>query len=564
MAELTDIQRKYRRHSQLKTERASWVPHWMELSTYLLPRNGRYFQQDRDRGAKKNNSIYDSTGTRALRTLAAGLMSGLTSPARPWFRLGIDDEDLMKAQPVKVWLDQVRMIMLGVFSKSNTYLTLHSIYGDLGCFGTSAAILMDDFDKVIEHYHSPNGEYCLGTDYRGNVNTLTREFQKTVGELVGEFGYDNCSTTVRNLYDRADYDQWVSIVHVIEPRSIRDMTKMDQRNKRYASCYFELGRDREEQYLSEGGMDSFRALTPRWDKMSGDIYGMSPGMEALGDVKQLQHEQLRKANAIDYQTKPPLAIPTSMKNRNVDQLPGGLTYIDTAGPSQKIESLFNVNLNLSYLLEDIQDVRARINSAFYADLFLMISQQPADGNMTATEVAERHEEKLLILGPVLERLHTELLNPLIELTFERMVATDMLPPPPPEMQGADLNVDFISTLAQAQRAIATNGLDRFVGSLGMVSQFKPDVLDKFDSDKWADVYSDALGVDPELIVAGDQVALIRDQRAKQQAMVAAQQHANLAADTANKAAGAIKDSGVNPYDVINQVQGYGSPSGVGV
>ena len=559
MPELTDMQKQMKRHSAFKLERASWYPHWQELSTYLLPRNGRYFIQDRDRGQKKHNNIYDSTGTRALKTLGAGLMSGVTSPARPWFRLGVEDTDLMTSQPVKVWLEQVRDKMLAIFSKSNTYLALHSMYQDLGCFGTSVSIVLDDYKDVITHYNSPNGEYCLGTDYRGNVNALTREFQKTVAEMVGEFGYDNCSQSVRSMYDSSNYGGWVSIMHIVQPRDERDASKMDGRNKKFTSNYFELGRDRDNQYLQEGGMDSFRVLAPRWEKMSGDTYGMSPGMEALGDVKQLQHEQLRKANAIDYQTKPPLQVPTSMKNRNIDQLPGGITYVDATVASQQIRTAFDVNLNLQYLLADIQDVRGRINSAFYADLFLMISQQPADGQMTATEVAERHEEKLLILGPVLERLHNELLSPLIEMTFERMVKTGVLPPAPPELQGVDLQVDFISTLAQAQRAIATNGLDRFVGSLGVVAQMKPEVLDKFDTDAWADIYSDALGIDPTLIIAGDKVAMIRGQRQQAQQQQAQQAAAAQTADTAQKGAAAVaqmNSAGVAPTDIMNQFQGY--------
>ncbi len=566
MSLLSPIQQMTKRHGALKTERSMWIPHWQELSTFMLPRNGRYFINDHNKGTKRHNNIYDSTGTRALKTLAAGLMSGVTSPARPWFRLGVNDLDLMKSQAVKVWLDQVRVKMLDIFAASNTYLTLHSIYQDLGCFGTSAAIVMDDYKNVLCHYHSPSGEFCLGNDYRGNVNTLTREFQKTVFELVGEFGYENCSGSIQSMYDSSSYDQWVTICHVIQPREERDMKRKDAKNKAWSSCYFELGRDKENKFLSESGMDDFRALTPRWEKLSGDVYGMSPGMEALGDVKQLQHEQVRKAQAIDKQVNPALQVPSNMKNRAIDTLPGGITFVDASSSSQQIRTAYEVNLNLQYLLEDIQDVRGRINSTFYADLFMMISQQPADGQMTATEVAERHEEKLLILGPVLERIHNELLNPLIEITFTRMAAAGILPPPPPELQGVDISVEFISTLAQAQQAISTNSIDRFVQSLGMVAQFKPEVLDKFDSDQWADVYSDSLGVDPELIIGADQVAIVRQQRAHAQQQQAMAEHAQSLAATANQAAGAMKgmtQAGIAPQDMMNQFTGYGSPSGVG-
>lgn len=538
------------RWGALKTERSSWFSHYKEISDYLLPRSGRFFVEDRNRGQRRHNNIYDSTGTRALRVLGAGLMGGATSPARPWFRLATADKELMASEPVKVWLNDVTRLMFDVFQRSNTYRTLHHMYEELGAFGTGASIVLDDFDKVIHHYPLTTGEFCIAQNYRGDITTLYREFQKTVGELVTEFGYKNCSLTVRNLFDRGSLDQWVPIIHAIEPRSDRDPSKLDSRNMAWKSIYFETGTD-ESKYLSESGFKEFPALVPRWATSGGDIYGNSPGMEALGDIKQLQHEQLRKAQGIDYMTKPPLQVPTAMKNHEVDTLPGGISFVDVATPHGGIRTAFEVRLDLDHLLGDIQDVRGRIRETFYTDLFLMLANQ-TDARMTATEVAERHEEKLLMLGPVLERLHNELLDPLIEMTFSRMLAAGAVPPPPPELHGMDLNVEYVSMLAQAQRAVATNGIDRFVGNLGAMAAFKPEVLDKFDSDKWAEAYSDMLGVDPELIVADDKVALIRKSRA--QAQQAAQQAAmtNQAADTAQKL-GSVDTGGKNAATDIMQM-----------
>lgn len=542
------------RWSALKSERSSWDTHWQEISDYLLPRSGRFYTSDRNRGGRRHNNIYDSTGTRALRVLAAGMMAGMTSPARPWFRLTTSDPDLDESANVKQWLAEVQRLMLMIFSKGNTYRALHSMYEELGAFGTGASIVMPDFDDVVRHYPLTTGEYAIATDYRGQVNTLYREFDKTVSELVGEFGLNNVSQTVRNLFDRGNLDAWVTIIHAIEPRADRDVTKRDPKNMAWRSVYFENGMP-ENKYLRESGFRRFNAVVPRWATSGGDIYGNSPGMEALGDIKQLQHEQLRKAQGIDYKTKPPLQVPTALKNRELDTLPGGATYVDAAAPGGGIRTAFEVNLDLSHLLADIQDVRERIRGSFYADLFLMLAQNPG-GRMTATEVAERHEEKLLMLGPVLERLHNELLDPLIEMTFDRMLEAGVVPPPPEELQGRELSVEFVSMLAQAQRAVATNSIDRFVGNLGAVAQYKPDVLDKFDSDKWADAYADMLGVDPELIVPGEQVALIRKSRAEaaaaQQQAAAMQQAAVTAKDAA--AAGGGGPDGLS--NVIDMFSGY--------
>ena len=557
----TPRERDQRRWGSLKLERSSWISDWQELARFMLPRAGRFALTDRNSGRRKDQAIYDNTATRAVRVLAAGLMSGMTSPARPWFRLTTPDPDLAKNAEVKVWLAAVTQKILDVFQASNTYLTLHTAYEELAVFGTTASVAMDDFDTVLWHNHSPVGEFALASNFKGQVDTIFREFQKPVGEIVKEFGYDNCSLAVKNLYDRGSVDSWVTLVHAIQPRADRDLSKKDGKNKAWTSCYFEQGSDNRS-YLREGGYDQFPALVARWAKQGGDIYGTSPGMEALGDTKQLQHQQLRKANGIDYQTKPPLQVPTNLKNSEVDMLPGGITYVDSASAQNAVRPLFDVNINMQHLLADIQDVRQRIQQSFFSDLFLMLAND-STGQMTATEVAERHEEKMLVLGPVLERLHTELLEPLVDMTFGKLLAAGALPPPPEALQGVTLDVQFVSVLAQAQRAIGVNGIDRFVGNLGAVAQINPGVLDKFDADKWADIYSDSLGVDPSLIIADDKVAIIRQQRAQAQAQAAKVAQAEQAASAAQKL-GSVQTQGGQSnaaVDLMNQFSGYGSPTG---
>lgn len=554
MAELSTRKLLQSRWGQLRNERESWMPHWKEISDYLLPRSGRFFVEDRNKGGKRHNNIYDSTGTKSLRILAAGMMAGMTSPARPWFRLTTSDPQLDESAAVKAWLADVTRLMQMVFSKSNTYRALHSMYEELGAFGTGSSIVLADFDSVIHHYPLTTGEFAIAADHRGQVNTLFREFQVTVGQMVREFGRSNCSPTVQSLFDQGNLETWVTITHAIEPRADREPGKRDDRNMAWKSVYFEHGGN-EDQLLRESGFKEFPALCPRWATSGGDIYGNSPAMEALGDIKQLQHEQLRKAQGIDYKTKPPLQAPSSMKSRDVDTLPGGVSFVDAASPTGGIRTAFEVNIDLSHLLADIQDVRERIKGSFYADLFLMLANN-TNTNMTATEVAERHEEKLLMLGPVLERLHNEILDPLIEMTFNRMVEANIVPPPPDELQGMELNVEFVSMLAQAQRAIATNSVDRFVGNLGAVAGIKPEVLDKFDADRWADAYADMLGIDPELIVPGDKVALIRKQRAE--AAQAQQQAAmlNQGADTAQKLGSVDTSQQSALTDVTRAFSGY--------
>lgn len=549
-------QRILARKSALWNERSSWITHWREISDYQQPRAGRFVVTDRNRGDKRANNILDNTAVFCARTLAAGLMSGVTSPARPWFRLEIQDKDLMEAGPVKAWLHDVATILRAIFASSNTYRSLHTLYEELGLFGTGTSIVLPNFGNVIHHYPLTIGEYALATSAEGEVNSLCREFQMTVAQIVERFGLNNCSQTVRDLFNQANYDAWVDVIHIVEPRKDRDVSKRDSKNMRFASIYLEPGKDQADRFLSESGFKRFPVLAPRWVVTGNDVYGTSPGMECLGDVKQLQHQQLRKGQAIDYQVNPPLQVPTKYKEAARARLPGGVFYVDSMGQGQGVRSAFDVNLNLQHLMLDIQDVRERIRSAYYADLFLMLANDNRSG-ITATEVAERHEEKLLMLGPVLERLHNELLSPLIDTTFDYAASAGILPPAPPELEGADLSVEFISVLAQAQRAVATQGMDRLLGTVSQMAAVKPEVLDKLDFDQIVDDYGDAYGVNPKVIVPDAQVAAVREQRA---AAIQAQQSAATAPQVVESAKTASEIDTGNLQDVMNGLMGYNTPS----
>lgn len=521
-----------KRLSALKTERASWLNDWQEIQRYILPLSGRFLGHNPNEGTKKTrlNDILDNTGTVAHRTLVAGMMSGMTSPARPWFALEAPDPDLNEFAPVKEWLHIVNRAMLGVFAKSNFYRALHIAYGEMGAFGTASILISESDRQVIHCYNSTAGEYLLANDETGLVDTFYREFKMTVAQLVQRFGLNACSNTVRNLYTSGSLDAWVKVVHCIEPRSSRQYDKVDNLNMPFKSCYYELGND-EDKVLSESGFNEFPVMAPRWDLLAGDVYGTGPALHALGDIKQLQQQQMSKAIAIELQARPPLQGPAEMQNFEIDSLPGGVTFVPgLTGANAGFRNLYDVNVNLNYLLEDIQDVRRRIESAFYADLFTMLAM--TDKRMTATEVAERHEEKLLMIGPVLERLQDELLGPAIDRTFAIMMRQGLIPEPPEELQGEDLRVKYVSMLAQAQRAVGTQAIDRLAGFVMSAAQANPEVLDKFDFDQAVDEYGDMLGTNPKIVRPDDDVEEIRQQRAQMQQAAMAQEQAAQAAQSA--------------------------------
>lgn len=514
--------------AQMFNERSSFLSHWKTLGDYILPRRPRFDSTDVNRGDRRNTNIIDSTATLAARTLRSGMMGGVTSPARPWFRLTTPDPDLAEFGEVKTWLHQVSQQMSAVFLKSNIYNSLPIIYGDMGVFATGALFIEEDFDKVIHSWPMPIGSYAIATDGRGRVNVFTRDFQMTVRQLVQTFGkkndsgeivWDNFSNTVKSLWDNHNLEARVDVVHMIEPNPNYDPSKLGSEFKRFYSCYYEKGNCSEkEAFLRKSGYDFFPVLCPRWEVTGEDVWGTTcPGMEALGDVKALQIMHRRKAQASEKMVNPPLQGPASLKNQKVSILPGDLTTWDGREGMNGLKPIHEVHLDLAPILNDIREHQHRIQRAFYEDMFLMLANSDRR-QITAREIDERYEEKMLALGPVLEQLNQDLLNPLIDNTFDIMNRQGLIPPPPEDLQGSDLKVEYISVMAQAQKLIAVGGMERFSGFVGnLVSQTQnPELLDKVDFDQAIDEYGDATGVPPRIIRSDDQVAEIREGRKRQQ------------------------------------------------
>lgn len=519
-------QRLDRRLSALRNERdRGWLPLWRDLSDYMAPDMGRWTTSDANDGKRRDQKIINSTARSGLKVLASGMFSGMTSPSRPWFKLATPDSGLMEFGPVKTWLHQAELAMMDVFARSNLYNVLPTLYGELGVFGTGAMCVMPDQDEFLRCYNFTAGSYMAATSSRQQVDTLYREFRMTARQMAQQFGEKSLSTTARSLLS-SNPDAWIDVAHAIEPNDQRDASRPDNQNMAYRSAYWEKGGD-SEQILRVSGFQMAPMMVPRWDVNGENIYGNGPGSVALGDTKALQLMERRKAQMLEKMVDPPMGAPGSLRGQRASILPGDITYLDSANVGQKFEPLYQINPGAyTALREEIRAHEDRINSAFFVDLFLMISSM--DDVRTATEIAARKEEKMLMLGPVLERMNDELLDPLIDRVFALMLeqsaprwsgllpGAPLLPPPPEELAGMDLKVEYVSILAQAQKALGVAGIERTVGFAGNLAGIYPDIVDKVDFDQAVDEYATMLGIPPTLIRSDEQVAQIREQRAQAQ------------------------------------------------
>lgn len=556
---MTAHQRYEKRRTQLRSDRSSFIDYWRELSDFHLAYRGRFLVTDFNKGHKRNTKQINNTSRKAVRTLASGMMAGITSPARPWFRLSTPYPELNDVDAVRDWLHDVEILMREVFSQSNLYNSLHTLYAELGTFGTGALGVFEDFDNVLRFRPYTVGSYMFALNGKNIVDTMYREFQYTVAQTVDDFGLDNCSQAVKNHWENGRLDAPVKICHAIEPNSNHSKQNPLAKYKRYRSVYYEMDKGNKEvreKFLRESGFDEFPILAPRWDVTGEDCYGTEcPGMMALGDTKELQLLERRFAQAIDKVANPPTQAPVSLRNAmNRGGIAAGeITWVNSTADGG-IRSIYDYRPDLNAMQAKIDIVEQRIGESFYSDLFLMLSNTDRR-QITAREIAERHEEKLLMLGPVLERLHTELLDPLIDRAFSIMQKAGMLPPPPEELQEIDLRVEYVSVLAQAQRMVAVGGIERLATFVGQMAQLDPGVRHKMDLDEAVDEYADALGVSPRIVRGEEDVMALRQQDAQQaqraQQAEAAQQAASIA-----KEASSIDTEGNNPIaEMIRQRTG---------
>lgn len=560
--------------SQLELERSSFLPHWRDLGEFILPRRPRFNITDTNRGERRSQRIIDGTATMAARTLRSGMMSGITSPARPWFKLSTPDPNLAFFGPVREWLEDVTARMNTVFLRSNIYNALPIIYGDIGVFGTAAMYLEEDFKDVIRAFPLPIGSYSIANDERLQVRVFIREFRMTVRQVVrkfasvnenGSINWENISTNAKNLWNSHHLEAWLNILHIVRPNDQFIPGNPISRFKRFSSTYYERALGTSDggspglasstdqgKFLRESGFDIFPILAPRWEVTGEDTYGTNcPGMIALGDIKQLQTGEKRSLQAVEKKVNPPMIAPTSLRRVKTSILPGDITYTDEREGLKGFRPAHDINFQVTELEGKQDQVRQRIHRAFFEDLFLMLARTDRR-EITAREIEERHEEKLLALGPVLEQLNQDLLDPLIDNTFAFMLRQGLIPPPPEELEGINLKVEYVSIMAQSQKLIGIGAVERFASFASQVGTVVPSVLDKVDTDEMMDVYADLTGVPPGLLRSDEEVALLREEKAA--AAEAARQQEELLANAkaAKDLAGASTEGKNALSDAINQ------------
>ncbi len=543
LADADLLKKKRRIVAQMYEERQQQEHTWRQLSRYINPARGRFDEDNRtSEGKRRDYFLLDPYPMEAHGKCAAGLHSGLTSPSRPWFELGLADQELASYHTVKLWLDDCKEILMDIYAKSNVYNTLLQIEAELSQFGTAGALMLEDLGTAIWCRPYTCGEYAGDVDARGRMAKLARKMRLKAWQMVEEFGLDVVSEAVKTAYNQNDEKSDFEIQMLIERNPNYDPDAFGVGNFPWRSYYFES--TAQEKFLKISGFNECPFLMPRWTTIANGIYGTGPGHNALGNCMQLQKLETVNMQLLENRANPPMIVPASVGK--VNRLPGKMTLVPDPTIGAGIRPLFEATGSREEVLQTIQFKQSQIGAAFFNDLFVMLANNDTP-EMTAREVAERHEEKLLMLSPVLEQMHNEVLAPLTKRAFEICLRNGLFPPMPQELQGQEgtIKAEFISLLAQAQKAVAAPAMEKTLALAGNLAGISPDIMDNLDLDATIRKHAQYTGTPESVLRDEDDVAKMRQDRAAAQ-----QQQKQL--ENAAAMAGPLKD-GVEAARLMSEI-----------
>lgn len=545
------------RAKSLMATRKGIDPIVSEISSLAQPARSRFMpvQGRRNPAKTRAHRLYDGHGIRAARVLTSGSMSGMSSPSRPWFKTKVADDALMKFFAVKQWFSAVDRIMMSFIASTNLYRAFKAGYGELGLFATEAAILDEHWQKGLVAHSLIFGEYWIDQSDTLEPDTLLRYAPMSVRTVVARFvadrfdsqvlHWDRVSPSIKTSWDNSRYDEAIDILHLIEPNPAYDPQRFDAAGKPWRSVYWEPGRDSSKSVLQANGREEQPFWSARWDAQSGDAWGIdSPGWVALPDLRALQAQAKRKGDATDMTVFPPMMGPGTVK---LKMAPKAFTAVPAAD-QVTVKPVYQPDYrSIEVIGRDVIDAREAIDDAFFVDLFMAITEMDGVQPRNNEEIFSRNEEKLAQLGPVVENVNTEKLGVTIDRVFGICMRRGMFPPAPEELQGMEIVVEYVSILAQAQRAIGLTIMERSLGFVGNLSATFTDIADNIDGDAVFMDYWERSGAPMEAVRDPQERDRIRAGRAQQ-----------LAAKQAQETMPAV-ESGAKAAELLSQTDVRGRP-----
>ena len=525
-----------KRLEQLESWRSPWEHIWQDCTDYVNPRRGDFTTKQYRGSRSRFDKVFDSTAPLANEQLASGLHGHLTNTAERWFSLRVPGVEPTHA--MRTWLQGTVDTMFDRcfnIPDTNFVTSVHELYLDIGSYGTAVFYVEDRPGKPIQFRSFHLADCYIAENHEGVVDTLYRKYKHTARQLM-QLYEPVLPEKFKEIATKQPFQEF-TCVHAVEPRADLDYGKKDKDNMPFKSCYVLV---EEQIMLKEGGFNEFPYMVPRWSKTAGEVYGRSPAMVCMPDIKMVNEMMKTTIRAAQKATDPPLMVPDDGFMMPLRTIPGGLNYYRSGTPD-KVEPLIGGE-RPDVGLDFIESRREHISKSFHVD-WLQMRDGP---QMTATEVLQRQEEKMRLMGPMVGRLQSEFLGPMLDRVFALMLRRNELPEAPPELEGVKLNVDYISPVARAQKSQAVFNFTRFLEQMVPLADVKPEIFDNIDADgtfRWAHGTLDA---PTETLVDPEQVQQSREQRAQEQQQMQEAAMMQQQATTAKDMSVAAKNAGMEP------------------
>lgn len=483
-----------------------------ELSEYFASKMSRFIVTDVNKPLKKTRKIRDSISIKAVNDFAAGMQSGATSAATRWFKVQMKNKELNAIHEVKIWCSEEEELMKRILASSNFYQNMLGAYKQLGSYGFGNIQMESDYETVANFKLLPVGSYRYSKDHRGEPNALCRNYMETADNIVEKYGYENCSSDVQSAYDNSS-SQLFELVYFVEPNKEHNPHSPLAKHKKFIAVTYEAGKDK---FLSVSGFDKFPFAIFEAEVNGEDNYPSNcPGIQALPDVKQLQEQTKTYSVAMKKIAVPLMKGPASLKKqKGITDAPGQIIAEDENG--RGLSPVYEVNPQILQLKQHNDELKETIKEHFYNDLFAVILNT-AERGRTATEVNEIKEEKMVLLSPLLDQVHKGL-RAILNWIFYETVRTGIMPEPPEVIQKEEMEIEFVSSLALAQKIKGISATERFTTfTVNLAQMTDPTVIYKINSDQIVDDYAEIANINPKYLVSTDEVNKKRQEIAQKQA-----------------------------------------------
>jgi hypothetical protein len=497
------------RYRQAVTDRGQWNNTFQEVGKYVWPdaRTIVKSSQNPDSGQVLTVDISDSTAIKASRRMTAGIFSYLMPVGVKWFELKPANKSLEQDREIQRKLSASVDALHSAIWRSNFQREMFMTIRSLVVFGTGCiAVYKVNDELVYRNYHIADIFFEENKD--GVIDVVFRRMYYTARQMKQKF--TTVPTVVQQALDSKDFTKKFEVVHAVYPRTDYDDSKVD--NKKFVSEYILV---EDESVLEQGGYDSMPYLIGRFDKSPDELMGRSPAIELLPDIKMVN--RLRETFVVSSEKQ---AIGTLIvEDDSVIGQPAvgsGDVIIKRAGAPDP--TILESGSNPALTAEVLTAERQGIMEGFYNDLFDALAQYR---NMTAYEVSQRVEEKMVMLAPAISGLAKELFDPLIQRSLDQIYTFR----DGPEKVSEKIVINYQGRLAMAMSNMQSNAIEIWIAKWSPYQQFYP-VIDVLKIDEAAAASALNAGVPAEHIRTQDELVAYRKEssdmnRLAQQAEIAA-------------------------------------------